>query len=54
MAEWILRISLSALVVTILLGVIFVLYSSIVDREDRPDKRNDRAGEREQNWYPLR
>jgi hypothetical protein len=54
MAEWIIKLALLALAVTILVGVIFVLYGSIVDREERPDERHDRAEEREEKWYPLR
>jgi hypothetical protein len=54
MAEWILNLSLLALSVTILVGVILVLYSSIVDREEHPDERHNRAAEREEQWYPLR
>ena len=54
MALWIIKISLLALAVTILVGVILVLYSSIVDREKRPDEGHDRAEEREEKWYPLR
>jgi len=51
---WIRKISFLALAVTIFVGVILVLYASIVDREERPDEGHDRAGEREQKWYPLR
>lgn len=54
MAELILNISLSALAVTILVGVIVVLYVSIADRGKRPDERHDRTEEREERWYPLR
>ena len=54
MALWILKFSLLALALTILVGVILVLYSFIVDREKRPDEGHDRAAEREEKWYPLR
>lgn len=53
MARWILRSSLLALAVTILVGVILVLYSSLVDREKRPDEGHDRAEEREEKLVSV-
>jgi len=54
MAQWVIELSVFALVGMMLFGAVSVLSAFVVDRGKRPDERHDRAAEREQKWYPLR
>jgi hypothetical protein len=54
MALWIIRLSLLTLGGMMLVAVISVVRTSVVYRGKQPDESRDRAGEREQKWYPLR
>lgn len=54
MALWIIKLALVTLGGLMLVAVISVVRASVVDRgKCRDESQQDRAGEREQKWYPL-